>query len=283
MARDYKTIASTVQALIEKDAPDELINRYLGAEGLTFSQFRDVLKGPTLAGQAKEFIKGIPAGLVGTLGTAVEGAAALPIIPESLEKSIVSGTRKAVEALSPDVTPGYEDTIGRKLGEATGSIGSFVIPGGVVTKMFGMGAGVATGTALGGAAGAGEARQRAEMEGATPEERATATALGILPGLSEALPTGRLLRFLAPAKKAVDDIPKTFTDKLLKRGEEVLTTAGIEGLQEWTQGLGQNMIAQGLYKPDQELFEGLGEQAAYGAGAGAIAEVFFNSVLGKKV
>jgi len=282
MARDYKTIASTVQALIEKDAPDELINRYLGAEGLTFSQFRDVLKGPTLAGQAKEFIKGIPAGLVGTLGTAVEGAAALPIIPESLEKSIVSGTRKAVEALSPDVTPGYEDTIGRKLGEATGSIGSFVIPGGVVTKMFGMGAGVATGTALGGAAGAGEARQRAEMEGATPEERATATALGILPGLSEALPTGRLLRFLAPAKKAVDDIPKTFTDKLLKRGEEVLTTAGIEGLQEWTQGLGQNMIAQGLYKPDQELFEGLGEQAAYGAGAGAIAEVFFNSVLGKK-
>jgi len=289
MARDYKAIASTVQSLIEKDAPDTLINKYLAAEGLSFSQFQDVLKGPTLVGQAKEFVKGIPAGLVGTLGTAVEGAAALPIVPESLEKSIVTGTRKAVEALSPDVTPGYEDTVGRKLGEATGSIGSFVIPGGLFAKgistatgLSKVAAGTLAGTSIGGAAGAGEARQRAEMEGATPEERATATALGILPGLSEALPTGRLLRFLAPAKKAVDEIPKTYAEKLFKRGEEILTTAGIEGLQEWSQGLGQNMIAQGIYKPDQKLFEGLGEQAAYGAGAGAIAEVFFNSVLGKK-
>jgi hypothetical protein len=289
MARDYKAIASTVQSLIEKDAPDTLINKYLAAEGLSFSQFQDVLKGPTLVGQAKEFVKGIPAGLVGTLGTAVEGAAALPIVPESLEKSIVTGTRKAVEALSPDVTPGYEDTVGRKLGEATGSIGSFVIPGGLFAKgistatgLSKVAAGTLAGTSIGGAAGAGEARQRAEMEGATPEERATATALGILPGLSEALPTGRLLRFLAPAKKAVDEIPKTYADKLFKRGEEILTTAGIEGLQEWSQGLGQNMIAQGIYKPDQKLFEGLGEQAAYGAGAGAIAEVFFNSILGKK-
>jgi hypothetical protein len=280
MARDYKAIASTVQALIEKDAPDTLINKYLAAEGLSFSQFQDVLKGPTLVGQAKEFVKGIPAGLVGTLGTAIEGGAAA--LPEFIEKPIVEKTRKAVEALSPDVTPGYEDTVGRKLGEATGSIGSFVIPGAAAGKAFGMGAGMVTGTALGGAAGAGEARQRAEMEGATPEERATATALGVIPGLSEALPTGRLLRFLAPAKKAVDEIPKTYADKLFKRGEEILTTAGVEGLQEWTQGLGQNMIAQGLYKPDQKLFEGLGEQAAYGAGAGAIAEVFFNSILGKK-
>lgn len=280
MARDYKAIASTVQSLIEKDAPDTLINKYLGAEGLTFSQFQDVLKGPTLAGQAKEFVKGIPSGLVGTLGTAVEGAAS--VLPEFMEKPVVEKTRKVVEALSPDVTPGYEDTVGRKLGEATGSIGSFVIPGAAAGKAFGMGAGMVTGTALGGAAGAGEARQRAEMEGATPEERATATALGVLPGLSEALPTGRLLRFLGPAKKAVDEIPKTYAEKLFKRGEEILTTAGIEGLQEWSQGLGQNMIAQGIYKPDQELFEGLGEQAAYGAGAGAIAEVFFNSILGKK-
>ena len=287
MARDYKAIASTVKSLIEKDAPDELINRYLGAEGLTFSQFQDVLKGPTLVGQAKEFVKGIPAGLVGTLGTAIEGGAAA--FPEFIEKPIVEKTRKAVEALSPDVTPGYEDTVGRKLGEATGSIGAFIGPAGVasrplaaLTGLSRVAAGTLTGTALGGAAGAGEARQRAEMEGATPEERATATALGVLPGLSEALPTGRLLRFLGPAKKAVDEIPKTYADKLFKRGEEILTTAGIEGLQEWSQGLGQNMIAQGIYKPDQKLFEGLGEQAAYGAGAGAIAEVFFNSILGKK-
>jgi len=289
MARDYKQIATNVGKLLEKDAPDSLINDYLRSENLTYKQFQGVLEGPTIFGQAKEFVKGIPSGLVGTLGTAVEGAAALPIVPESIEKSIVEKTRKAVEALSPDVTPGYEDTVGRKLGEATGSIGSFVIPGGILAKSLSaatglsrVAAGTLAGSSIGAAAGAGEARQRAEMEGATPEERATATALGILPGLSEALPTGRLLRFLAPAKKAVDEIPKTYAEKIFKRGEEILTTAGIEGLQEWSQGLGQNMIAQGIYKPDQELFEGLGEQAAYGAGAGAIAEVFFNSVLGKK-
>jgi hypothetical protein len=271
MTAKYDRIISNVRKMVGKSAPNEDIDAYLSYEGLSGEQFVNILKGPTLAGQAKEFVKGIPSGLVGTLGTAVEGAAS--VLPEFMEKPVVEKTRKVVEALSPDVTPGYEDTVGRKLGEATGSIGSFIIPGAAAGKAFGMGAGMVTGTALGGAAGAGEARQRAEMEGATPEERATATALGVLPGLSEALPTGRLLRFLAPAKKAVDEIPKTYAEKIFKRGEEILTTAGIEGLQEWSQGLGQNMIAQGIYKPDQELFEGLGEQAAYGAGAGAIAEI----------
>jgi len=173
MARDYKAIASTVQSLIEKNAPDTLINKYLGAEGLTFSQFQDVLKGPTLVGQAKEFVKGIPSGFIGTLGTAVEGAAAA--LPESLERPIVEKTRGIVERLTPEVTPGYEETVGRKLGEATGSVGSFVIPGALGAKtlasLTGLGArtaGTITGTSIGAAAGAGEARQRAEMEGATP-------------------------------------------------------------------------------------------------------------------
>ena len=39
MARDYKQIASNVATLVEKDAPDELINRYLSSNGLTFSPF----------------------------------------------------------------------------------------------------------------------------------------------------------------------------------------------------------------------------------------------------
>ena len=63
MARDYKQIASNVATLVEKDAPDELINRYLSSNGLTFSQFKDVLEGPTLVGQAKEFVKGTLLGL----------------------------------------------------------------------------------------------------------------------------------------------------------------------------------------------------------------------------
>jgi hypothetical protein len=286
MARDYKQIASNVATLVEKDAPDELINKYLGSQGLTFSQFKDVLEGPTLVGQAKEFVKGIPAGFIGTLGTAAEGAAAL--LPESLEKPVVEKTRKAVEALSPEVTPGYEDTVGRELGQAVGSIGSFLVPGTIGGKALGavgMGtraAGTLVGGGFGAAAGAGEARQRAEMEGATPEEKSKATALGMLPGALEALPTARLLRFMEPAKHAVSKIPEGITNKLLQKGADVLATAGIEGAQEWAQGLGQNMIAQGIYKPDQKLMEGLSKDAAYGAGAGAIAEVFLDMVLGKK-
>ena len=286
MARDYKQIASNVATLVEKDAPDELINRYLSSNGLTFSQFKDVLEGPTLVGQAKEFVKGIPAGFVGTLGTAAEGAAAL--LPESLEKPVVEKTRKAVQALSPEVTPGYEDTVGRELGQAVGSIGSFLVPGAVGGKALGalgMGtraAGTLVGGGFGAAAGAGEARQRAEMEGATPEEKSQATALGILPGALEALPTARLLRFMEPAKHAIGKIPEGITQKLLQKGTDVLATAGIEGAQEWAQGLGQNMIAQGIYKPDQKLMEGLSKDAAYGAGAGAIAEVFMDMILGKK-
>ena len=44
-------------------------------------------------------------------------------------------------------------------------------------------------------------------------------------------------------------------------------TGGVEGAQEAAQNYLQNLIAQGVYKADQELIEGVGEGAAYGAGA----------------
>jgi hypothetical protein len=282
----YDNIITNVKKMVDDGASSADITGYLAYKKLTPQQFEGILEGPTVLGQAKEFVKGIPAGFIGTLGTAAEGAAAL--LPESLEKPVVEKTRKAVEALSPEVTPGYEDTVGRELGQAVGSIGSFLVPGTIGGKALGavgMGtraAGTLVGGGFGAAAGAGEARQRAEMEGATPEEKSKATALGMLPGALEALPTARLLRFMEPAKQAVSKIPEGITNKLLQKGADVLATAGVEGAQEWAQGLGQNMIAQGIYKPDQKLMEGLSKDAAYGAGAGAIAEVFLDMVLGKK-
>jgi hypothetical protein len=227
---------------------------------------------PTVGGQVKEFFKGIPAGLVGTLGTAAEGAAAL--LPESLEKPVVEKTREIVQGLTPEAAPGYEDSVSRKLGQALGSVGSFVLPGTLAAKALGAGAGLATAGALGSSAGAGEARQRAEMEGATPEEKTTATQLGAVVGLSEIAPAGRLLRFL-------DEIPGA-KQKIVGRLVEIGKTAGIEAAQEAAAGFAQNLIAQQVYKPDQQLIEGLGEQAAYGGAAGAMADVLMNLAFGKR-
>ena len=201
MASRSEQIVSNVRKLAAAGAPNEDLLKYLAYEGVSGEQFKELLEGPTLFGQAKEFVKGIPAGFVGTLGTAVEGAAAL--LPEEAEKAVVGRTRKIVEGLTPEAALGYEDTIGRNLGQAVGSIGSFVVPGGIAGKALGavgMGArtaGTVVGGGLGAAAGAGEARQRAEAEELiTPEERAEATFLGMFPGALEALPTARLLRFL---------------------------------------------------------------------------------------
>jgi hypothetical protein len=241
-------------------------------------------------GQVKEFFKGIPAGFVGTLGTATEGLAAL--LPEEAEKGVVGATRRVVDALSPDAAVGYEDSVGRNLGQALGSIGSFVIPGGaaaVGARALGAGARglaatrIGTTGVLGGAAGAGEARQRAEAEGATADEKAQATALGILPGLTELLPAERILgRFFKPAEAVFDAAPPGLKSRVLSRVKDIFTTAGIEAAQEAAQGFAQNLIAQGVYKPEQDLIEGLGEQAAYGGAAGAMAEVILGMALGRR-
>ena len=111
---------------------------------------------------------------------------------------------------------------------------------------------------LGGAAGAGEARQRAEVEGATPEEKATATALGVIPGLLEIVPAQYLLnRVFRPAAEIAKTQPQ-----IIQRLKDLAVTAGIEGAQEAAQEFAQNLIAQGVYKPDQELIEGVGESTA---------------------
>ena len=135
MAGRYDNVVANVKRMVDEGAPSEDITGYLALKKITPQQFEGILEGPTLVGQAKEFVKGIPAGFVGTLGTAAEGAAAL--LPESLEKPVVEKTRKAVQALTPEVTPGYEDTVGRELGQAVGSIGSFLVPGTIGGKALG--------------------------------------------------------------------------------------------------------------------------------------------------
>jgi hypothetical protein len=59
---------------------------------------------------------------------------------------------------------------------------------------------------------------------------------------------------------------------ILNTTARVLSEGGVEAAQEAITGLIQNLIAQGIYKPDQKLIEGVGEQAAYGGAVGAIVQ-----------
>jgi hypothetical protein len=221
---------------------------------------------PTIGGQIKEGFKGLVPGAIGLLETAGAGAAAL--LPDEYEAGARETiSRVAAAAKKPfEAAPGYEDTVGRKLGEAVGSTAPFLVAG-----PFGL-AGRAAAVGLGTAAGAGEARTRAEREGATAEERAAATGFGIIPGAAEAFAPLRILGRLG------DDIVGGGV-AYVKRA---LVAGGEEAAQEAASAYAQNLIAKGIYKPEQELIEGLGEQAAYGGATGAIVQGLLDMAIGRR-
>lgn len=220
---------------------------------------------PTVGGQAREFVKGLVPGAIGLVEQAAVGASAL--LPEEAETAAREKIAGAAEALKRPFAPkaGYEETVGRKFGEAAGSIIPFVGLGPLgIAGRVGMGA-------LGAGAGAGEARTRAEQEGGM-EQRGEATALGAVVGISEMFAPARILsRVSAPAKTgAVAGIKRA------------LAAGGEEAAQEAASQAAQNMIAQGLYKPEQEIIEKVGESAAYGGAVGALAQGLLDMTLGRR-
>lgn len=220
----------------------------------------------TLGGQAKEFAKGIPSGAIGLLQSAATGASAM--LPEDYEKAAREKIEEYGSAAKAPFAPeaGYADTIPRKFGEALGSTLPFFAlgPAGVAGRAGALGLGVG--------AGAGEARVRAEQEGGM-EQRGTATALGAATGATEVMPVFAFLNRL----KATD--PKMAMG-LLDYVKRAFVTGGQEGAQEAAAALAQNLIAKGLYKPEQALVEGVGEEAAYGAGVGALIQGITDMALG---
>jgi hypothetical protein len=256
----YQAIIGNLKFLAGKGASNEELNQYLNYEELTFKDLETLLEGPSLFGQAKEVVKGIPAGAVGLVEEAAIGASAL--LPEDME----AGAREVIESTATTARKpfapavGYEETVGRKLGEAGGSFIPFL-----ATLPFGL-PGVAAALGLGVGAGAGEARTRAEQEGATEEQRATATALGTIPGAFELFAPFRILR----------RIPEGEVISGAERVKRAFIAGGEEGAQEAASAVAQNLIAREVYKPSQELIEGVGEQAAYGGAVGAIAQGLFD-------
>jgi hypothetical protein len=210
----------------------------------------------TFGGYAKEAFKGLVPGAIGLVETAGTGIASM--LPDSTEKAAREKIKElAGIAKKPfEAAPGYEDSITRKLSEGLGSTLPFFAAG-----PFGLAGRVAAG-GLGVAAGAGEARQAAEAKGATGSERATATLLGA--------PTG-LLDIIAPEIKPFKSLMLTAAAR-----------GGIEGATEAAQKIAQNLIAKGVYDPQQEIFVGSGEEGAYGAGVGALASLIVDMTIGRK-
>ena len=220
---------------------------------------------PTVGGQAREFVKGLVPGAIGMVEQAAVGASAL--LPEDIERAAREKIAGAAETLKRPFAAreGYEESIGRKFGEATGSL----IPL-VATAPFGA-PGLAAAATLGVGAGAGEARTRAEQEGGMGE-RGTATALGAVVGAGELFAPLRILnRVAAPAKAGAVAFVK-----------RALAAGGEEAAQEAASEAAQNLIAKGLYKPEQEIIEKVGESAAYGGAVGALAQGLLDLTLGRR-
>jgi hypothetical protein len=245
--RSAEEEAARLRAIADQPAPPQAPSPGFG---------RDVL----------EFGKALPRGAIGLLETGAIGASAL--LPEQQEKTARTGITQIAEAVRQPFTPapGYEQGIGTGLGEGLGSTAPFYALG-----ILGP-AGIVGAGALALASGAGEARRRAEDKGATPEEIRTATQLGAGVGISEMIPVQRFTRALGSAG----------TGSLLDAGKRVLAQAGVEGLQEWAAAVGQNLIARGVYDPEQGVFTETGEDLGYGAGVGGIIQGLTEAVMGAR-
>jgi hypothetical protein len=216
------------------------------AETIARSQPRGVLD------YLGEIPKGLTSGAAGMVEQGALGLAAL--LPEGAEDVVRGGIKAVGGAVQDYVAPDFnlEESIPRKVSEAGGS---FVGLAGVSMLNPLAGAGLAV------SAGAGEASERARAAGATEDERSLAALWGIIPGALELLPIG-FLKVLG----------RDGVRSILNTTARVLTEGGVEAAQETTTAIIQNLIAQGIYKPDQKLIEGVGEQAALGGTVGAIVQ-----------
>tara|TARA_R100000234_G_scaffold50665_1_gene30337 strand:+ start:1312 stop:7713 length:6402 start_codon:yes stop_codon:yes gene_type:complete len=220
----------------------------------------------TFSDQAGELFKGIGSGVVGLGESALLGAATL--LPEEAElavrKDVQAGAEGIQSLFTPDINIGYgASSIPRKFGEALGSFAG--IAGTAIVNPVAAGA-----LAVG--AGAGEASERARESDATPRQRATASGLGAIVGASELISPLRLIRSF---KRGVGG---DVSDRLLDRGKRIFAEAGVEGLQEFAAAVGQNLIEQGIYNPEQGAFEGSGEAFGLGAGVGGFVQTFVEMI-----
>ena len=231
-------------------------------------------KAPGFFQQAQELPKGIIGGAANLFEQGALGLATL--LDEDAELAIREKIQDVGDAVQGWVAPdaniqermdrGTRGGIPRKFSEALGSFAGILGTAAIPYVGVPAAAGLAT------AAGAGEASERAREGGATQEERNLATRLGAIVGTSEIISPWRIInRF----RKNVGDEVAT---NILARGRRIAAEAGVEGLQEFGAAVGQNLIEQGIYNPEQGTFEGSGEAFGYGAGVGGFVQAFVEMV-----
>lgn len=220
----------------------------------------------TFGGQTKEFFKGLVPGAIGLVEQAGTGISAL--LPEEQEKATQKYIKETAAAAKAPfaAAPGYEDTVGRKLGEATGSIAPFL-----ATGPFGL-AGRVAGYGLGIGAGAGQQVESSQQAGATEGQQTAATALGAVVGATEMFAPARILKRLG---EPVLEGATSYVKRALMAGGE-------EAAQEAASQAAQNIITKGIYKPEQEIIEQVGESAAYGGAVGALAQGLLDLAIGRR-
>ena len=160
-------------------------------------------------------------------------------------------------------TPGYEDTLGRVVGEGLGSLAS-----GVATSIV---TGPAGGAVFFTAMGMGEAAERAASEGATDEQIIEAAGLGGGAGATDVFPAEMLLGRIPGANAVAHAVKKFGGARVMQALGRVSNQAIVESAQEGGQQAIQNLIAREVYKPEQQIGEGIVENMGVGGLVGGIA------------
>ncbi len=186
-----------------------------------------------------------------------------PLKPDAQDRELFKSgdrIRAASEEIFGTPDPQFDDRFISKLSEGAGSMAGFV----AATLFTGVGGGAVTGSSL----NASGMYRRARHEGASEDQARAAAYLGAVVGASEVVPIGRALDLL-PAKsrgRVANALGRRLTDAFLSAGEE--------GAQEAMTEIANNMIARGIWNPEQDILEGAGEAALIGAvlggGLGAI-------------
>jgi hypothetical protein len=235
-------------------------------------------------GAPKNIIKGVGSGLVqsvGGLGGLGYGAARY-LDPE-MKPFTETGFGKSITSAEQYLAP-TDEGVGSQFAHGLGTFGSMLIPaaglGGLGTVIKGVAprAAAPVGIAQTAGMGAEEARQRVENTRAegqivTPGQELGAMATGVPIGLTERIPVGNLFKALSTPSKLS---PLDYVKRSLQQG-------GIEGIQEAGSGVLQDIAAQQIYNPNQEIGGSALKEGAMGAGVGAVAQTGLDLVLRKDI
>ena len=231
-------------------------------------------KGSGDAGFVENVLSGLGAGAVGMYESAALGGATL--FEEEAEDKARDKIKRVAESFRPE--GGDKEALSYKLASGIGSIGA-LLP----TALLGPAALPAAGVIAGGA-GAGEASERAREFGATEEERSAAALRGTAIGLTEIAPLGRIAKGLQipGVQKVLDKLGPQAISGMGSRVRSAAATGVTEGAQEAAAAILQNLNARG-YDPEAELLNaGVLDEATIGGGAGAILQVFADTIAGRR-